>query len=141
MSYQITPLSVYTRRYQPRHPLAQHVIKQIDAKQLFPQDIIRAMGYPLKHTLPACERLRHVLSDRYLGLDDSYMDGYFSASAFLAKLFAVLDLAYHDVEEDIVRIQYNVEHLTLSSKTAAQADDGFDFEAAIWQVRRDHTSA
>lgn len=142
MPYQTTPLSVYTRRYQPRHPLAQHAIRQIDAKQLRPQDIIRAMGYPLRHTLPACERLRHVLSDRYLGLDNSYVDSYFSAPDFLTTLLAVLDLSCDDFEDDIARIQYNVEHLSRPLQASAiSAKSHFDFESVTWQVCRDHTSA
>ena len=55
---QSTHPSKYTRRYQPCHPLAQYAITQIDILELRAQDIIKAMGYPLKHTIPACERLR-----------------------------------------------------------------------------------
>ena len=102
---QSTHPSKYTRRYQPCHPLAQYAITQIDILELRAQDIIKAMGYPLKHTIPACERLRHVLSNKHLGLDGSYMDKYFSADQFLAKLFLVLDLPYEPFAEDIAQIK------------------------------------
>ena len=97
--------SKFTRRFQPCHPLAKYVIAQIDVLELRAQDIIKAMGYPLKHTIPACERLRHVLSNKHLGLDGSYMDKYFSADQFLAKLFLVLDLPYEPFAEDIAQIK------------------------------------
>ena len=93
--------SKFTRRFQPCHPLAQYVIAQIDTLEYRAQYIVKTMGYPLKHTMPACERLRHVLSNKHLGLDGSYMDKYFSAEEFLAKLFSVLDLPYEPFAEDI----------------------------------------
>ena len=97
--------STYTRRFQPCHPLAQYVIAQIDTLEYRAQYIVKTMGYPLKHTMPACERLRHVLSNKHLGLDGSYMDKYFSAEEFLAKLFLVLDLPYEPFAEDIAQIK------------------------------------
>ena len=66
--------SKYTRRYHPRHPLAQYAITQIETLELCAQDIVKAMGYSIKYTIPACDRLRHVLSNKHLGLDGSYMD-------------------------------------------------------------------
>lgn len=102
--------SKYTRRYCPRHPLAQYAILQIDTLELRAQDIVKAMGYPLKHTIPACERLRHVLSNKHLGLDGSYIDKCFSADEFLAKLFTVLELPYESFAEDIAQIKYEVAH-------------------------------
>ncbi|MGP5313108.1 hypothetical protein [Psychrobacter faecalis] len=97
--------SKFTRRFQPCHPLAQYVIAQIDTLEYRAQYIVKTMGYPLKHTMPACERLRHVLSNKHLGLDGSYMDKYFSADEFLAKLFSVLDLPYEPFAEDIAQIK------------------------------------
>ena len=97
--------SKFTRRFQPCHPLAQYVIAQIDTLEYRAQYIVKTMGYPLKHTMPACERLRHVLSNKHLGLDGSYMDKYFSAEEFLAKLFSVLDLPYEPFAEDIAQIK------------------------------------
>lgn len=142
MPYQTTPLSVYTRRYQPRHPLAQHAIRQIDSQKLRAQDIVSAMGYPTRHTIPACDRLRHVLSDRYLGLDNSYMDAHLSAEAFLAKLFAVLSLSYADFADDIARIHHDAAHHNKqSSKVGVLESTPVDFEAATWLVCREHTSA
>ena len=104
MSQSVQP-STYTRRFQPCHPLAQYVIAQIDTLEYRAQYIVKTMGYPLKHTMPACERLRHVLSNKHLGLDGSYMDKYFSADEFLAKLFSVLDLPYEPFAEDIAQIK------------------------------------
>ena len=112
MSHSATPLkpSKHTRRYHPRHTLAHYIINQIESLALRPQDIIKAMGYPLKHTMPACDRLRHVLSNKYLGLDNSYMDKYFTADAFLAALFAVLEVPYQPFAEDIAQIKYDAAH-------------------------------
>ena len=107
MSHIANP-SKYTRCYHPRHSLAQYIINQIESLKLRPQDIVKSMGYPLKHTIPAYDRLRHVLSNKYLGLDGSYMDKYFTADEFLATLFAVLEIPYQPFAEDIAQIKYDV---------------------------------
>ncbi|MEN2751280.1 hypothetical protein AAIR29_06495 [Psychrobacter sp. FBL11] len=126
MSHSTNP-SKYTCRYHPRHPLAQYAIIQIETLELRAQNIIKAMGYPLKHTIPACERLRHVLCHRYLGLDGSYMDKYFTADEFLAKLFMVLELPYEPFAEDIAQIKYELAHGPNSlPKYHLQAEVGFD---------------
>ncbi len=128
-----TNSSKYTRRYHPRHPLAQYLISQIDTQQLRAQDIIKTMGYPLGHTIPACERLRHVLCNRYLGLDGSYMDRYFTADAFLAKLFIVLELPYAPFVEDIVQIKYQLAHLSNPlPKYSLRAEVELEFDSANW---------
>lgn len=125
--------SKYTRHYRPQHSLAQYIITQIDTQQLRAQDIIKAMGYPLGHTIPACERLRHVLCNRYLGLDGSYMDKYFTADAFLAKLFAVLDLSYEPFVEDIAQIKYQLAHFSNPlPKYSLRAEVGLEFDSANW---------
>lgn len=100
--------SHYTRRYRPRHVLAHYAVNQIATLELRSQDIVNAMGYPLKHTMPACERLRHVLSSQYLALDSSYIDKYFSPEAFLIKLFAVLEIPFAPFAEDIEQIKQQV---------------------------------
>lgn len=129
--------SKYTRRYQPCHPLAQYVIAQIDTLEYRAQDIVKAMDYPLKHTMPACERLRHVLSNKHLGLDGSYRDKYFTADEFLAKLFLVLDLPYEPFAEDIAQIK---DEIAQGSKPQPQyrlhADVDFNFDGnANWLSR------
>lgn len=130
MSYATKP-SKFTRCYHPSHPLAQYIIHQIDVLELRPQDIIKAMCYPLKHTMPACERLRHVLCHRHLGLDGSYIDKYFTADEFLAKLFAVLKLPYEPFAEDITQIKDDLAHHSNSvSRCRLQAQVGFD--EAVW---------
>lgn len=129
--------SKYTRRYQPCHPLAQYAITQIDILELRAQDIIKAMGYPLKHTIPACERLRHVLSNKHLGLDGSYVDKYFTADEFLAKLFAVLGLPYEPFAEDIAQIKDEVAQGSKPQhRYRLQADVDFNFAgSANWLSR------
>ncbi|MFK3991289.1 MULTISPECIES: hypothetical protein [unclassified Psychrobacter] len=102
--------SKYTRHYHPRHLLAQYAINQIATLELRSQDIVKAMGYPIKHTIPACERLRHVLSNKYLGLDGSYMDKYFTADEFLIALFTVLEIPHAPFAEDIAQIKDAAEH-------------------------------
>lgn len=129
--------SKYTRRYQPCHPLAQYVIAQIETLEYRAQYIVKAMGYPLKHTMPACERLRHVLSNKHLGLDSSYIDKYFSADEFLAKLFVVLDLPYEPFAEDIAQIK---DEIAQGSKPQPryrlQADVDFKFDdSSNWLSR------
>lgn len=101
--------SKYTRHYQPRHLLAVQIIKQIAKLELRPQHITQTMGYLPKHTIPACERLRHVLSNSYLGLDGSYRDGRFDAEEFLAKLLSVVEINHETVAEDIAHIQYQLD--------------------------------
>ncbi len=125
--------SKYTRRYHPCHPLAQYLISQIETMQLCAPDIIKAMGYPLGHTIPACERLRHVLCNRYLGLDGSYMDKYFTADAFLAKLFIVLELPYEPFVKDIDQIKYQLAHLSNPlPKYSLRVEVDFEFDSANW---------
>lgn len=128
--------SKYTRRYHPCHPLAQYAVNQIDILELCSQDIIKAMCYPLKHTIPACDRLRHVLSNKYLGLDGSYSDKYFTPEAFLAKLFAVLDIPYAPFAEDIIKIKYDVAHSHRSLPVYyLRAQVVFEFGEANWLAR------
>ena len=111
--------SKYTRHYHPRHLLAQYAINQIATLELRSQDIVKAMGYPIKHTIPACERLRHVLSNKYLGLDGSYMDKYFTADEFLATLFAVLDIPHTPFAEDIAQIKDAAVHAEHDNKNSS----------------------
>jgi hypothetical protein len=129
--------SRYTRRYHPRHSLAQYIINQIESLELRPQDIARRMGYPLKHTIPAYDRLRHVLSNKHLGLDGSYMDKYFTADEFLAKLFAVLEIPYQPFAEDVAQIKYDLVHYPDNlPKYSLRADVYFTFTSADnWMSR------
>ncbi|OLF38182.1 MULTISPECIES: hypothetical protein [unclassified Psychrobacter] len=132
MSHSTSP-SKYTRRYHPRHSLAQYAITQIDTLELRAQDIVKTMGYPLKHTIPACERLRHVLSNKHLGLDGSYIDKYFTADEFLAKLFTVLELPYEPFAEDIAQIKYELAYSTNHlPKHRLQAEVDFACDEADW---------
>lgn len=131
-----TNQSKYIRRYHPRHTLAQYAVNQIDILKLCSQDIVKAMGYPLKHTIPACDRLRHVLSHRHLGLDGSYSDKYFTAEAFLEKLFAVLEIPYAPFAEDIIKIKYDVAHSHRSLPIySLRAQVMFAFGDANWLAR------
>ena len=123
-----TSHSKYTCRYNPRHPLAQQVISQIDKLELRPQDIVKVMGYPIKHTIPACDRLRHVLSSEKLGLDGSYIDGCFTADQFLEKLCSVLDMNYQKFVDDIAQIKYDLAHYSHPQlQYSLQADVDFTF--------------
>ncbi len=135
MNYTVNQ-SPYTRRYQPRHLLAHYAIAQIDTLKLRSQDIIKAMHYPLKHTIPACDRLRHVLSSKYLGLDGSYSDKYFTADEFLATLFSVLEIPYEPFAEDIAQIKYDLIHSDNPvSKYSLRAQVEFEFNDANWMAR------
>ena len=123
--------SKYTRCYRPRHPLAQSIITQIDKREQRPQDIVKAMGYPLKHTIPACDRLRHVLSSATLGLDSSYIDAYFTPDNFLEKLFSILEMDAEAFEEDIAQIKYCLSHPRQPLPSySLQADVDFTFNGS-----------
>jgi len=129
--------SKYTRYYRPQHSLARRIITQIDTCERRPQDITKAMGYPLKHTIPACDRLRHVLSSEKLGLDGSYIDAYFTPEQFLEKLVSVLDMQDETFEEDIAQIKYDLAHYAYPlPKYRLRADVDFEFTAgANWMSR------
>ena len=130
-------LSKYTRHYRPQHPLSQYIVNQINTLEMRAPDIIRAMGYPLGHTIPACERLRHVLCHCHHGLDDSYMDRYFSADAFLATLFEILELPYQAYAEDIAQIKAQMAQRSDSLphyRLRAQVDFAFT-DGANWLSR------
>ncbi|MES1964555.1 hypothetical protein M0N77_04300 [Psychrobacter sp. AH5] len=119
----------YTRHYQPRHPLAKRIIEQIESLEIRPQTIVQTMGYLPKHTIPACDRLRHVLSNPYLGLDGSYQDARFGAEKFLAELLSIVDIKYETAAEDIAQIQYRLANQsthTLSKKPSIAKID-FDY--------------
>lgn len=120
--------SIYTRHYQPRHLLALQIIQQIHQLKLRPQHITRMLGYPSKHTLPACERLRHVLSNPYLGLDGSYIDGRFTAQEFLAKLFFAVQIDYETVEDDLAHIQYQ---LSIEADKRANTDSETNTDSRV----------
>lgn len=122
-----TSCSKYTRQYQPRHPLAKQIIEQIDKLELRPQNIVKSMGYLPKHTIPACERLRHVLSNRYLGLDGSYIDGRFTAEEFLQEILLLVDIAYETVEDDISHLHYQLSNdLNTTSKKQSLVKTNFE---------------
>ncbi len=129
--------SKYTRHYHPRHLLAQYAINQIATLELRPQDIVKAMGYPIKHTIPACERLRHVLSNKYLGLDSSYLDKYFTADEFLIALFTVLEIPHAPFAEDIAQIKDDLTHYpSRLPKYSLRAEVNFEFTADVnWMAR------
>ena len=118
--------SRYTRHYQPRHLLAKRIIEQIESLELRPQNIIQQMGYSSKHTIPACDRLRHVLTHPYLGLDGSYIDARFTAERFLEALLLVVDITYETIEDDIALLQYQLSHhLSTASKKQVIAKTSF----------------
>ncbi|WP_372843894.1 hypothetical protein [Psychrobacter sp.] len=129
--------SKYTRYYRPQHSLARRIIAQIDKYERRPQDIIKAMGYPLKHTIPACDRLRHVLSSEKMGLDGSYIDAYFTPEQFLEKLVLILDMHEDAFKQDIAQITYDLAHCgTPLPKYYLKADIDFEFTAgANWMSR------
>lgn len=133
----ISNQSKYTRRYHPRHSLAQYMINQIESLELRPQDIVKQMGYPLKHTIPAYDRLRHVLSNKYLGLDGSYMDKYFTSDEFLATLFSILEIPYQLFAEDIAQIKDDLANYPNTlPKYSLRADVDFTFTSgANWMSR------
>ena len=123
--------SKYSRCYRPRHSLAQSIITQIDKREQRPQDIVKAMGYPLKHTIPACDRLRHVLSSATLGLDGSYIDAYFTPDNFLEKLFILFEMDAEVFEEDIAQIKYRLSHPRQPLPSySLQADVDFTFNGS-----------
>lgn len=83
---------LYARRYIPRCELAKLALEQMQALHLRGIDIVRAMGYPPKHTFAATDRLRYVLCSPVLGLDGSYIDPFYDANDFLETLFDILKL-------------------------------------------------
>ena len=129
--------SKYTRRYSPRHPLAKYAVSQIDKLELRPQHIVKAMGYPQTHTIPACDRLRHVLSSDILGLNDTDVDIYFTANEFLRALLLVLDIRYQPFQADIAQIEYDLAHYPYPlPRYRLTADVDFEFTAgANWMSR------
>ncbi|WP_201555531.1 hypothetical protein [Psychrobacter sp. 72-O-c] len=129
--------SKYTCRYSPRHPLAKYAVSQIDKLELRPQHIVKAMGYPQTQTIPACDRLRHVLSSDILGLNDTDVDIYFTANEFLRALLLVLDIRYQPFQADIAQIEYDLAHYPYPlPRYRLTADVDFEFTAgANWMSR------
>ena len=127
----------YTSRYSPRHPLAKYAVSQIGKLALRAQDIVAAMGYSLKHTIPACDRLRHVLSSEILGLNGSDVDMYFTAHEFLRALLVVLDIPYKPFADNIAQIEYDLAHYPYPlPRYSLRADVVFTFSGgANWMSR------
>lgn len=129
--------SKYTRRYSPRHALAKYAVGQIDKLELRAQDIVQAMGYSQEYTIPACDRLRHVLSSEILGLNGSDVDTYFTANQFLKALLVILDISYEPYQDDIAQIEYDLAHYPYPlPRYRLTADVEFEFTAgANWMSR------
>lgn len=129
--------SKYSRRYSPRHPIAKYAVSQIEKGQLRAQDIVHTMGYSHKHTIPACDRLRHVLSSDILGLNDTDVDNYFTANEFLRALLLVLDIPYRQFQADIAQIEYDLAHYPYPLPLySLRADVDFTFSGgANWMSR------
>lgn len=129
--------SKYSRRYSPRHPLAKHAVSQIAKLELRTQDIVQTMGYPAIHTIPACDRLRHVLSSEILGLNDKDVDSYFTANEFLSALLLVLNIPYQAFADDIAQIEYDLKYYPYPlPKYSLRADVDFTWsEGANWMSR------
>ena len=127
----------YTKRYSPRHPLAKYAVSQIGKLGLRAQDIVITMGYSLKHTIPACDRLRHVLSSEILGLNGSDVDTYFTAHEFLRALLVVLDIPYEPFADNIAQIEYDLAHYPYPlPRYSLRADIDFKFSGgANWMSR------
>lgn len=127
----------YTNRYSPRHPLAKYAVSQIGKLELRAQDIVITMGYSLKHTIPACDRLRHVLSSEILGLNDTKVDPYFTAHEFLRALLLVLDIPYEPFADNIAQIEYDLAHYPYPlPRYSLRADIDFKFSGgANWMSR------
>lgn len=127
----------YTSRYSPRHPLAKYAVSQIGKLALRAQDIVHTMGYSHKHTIPACDRLRHVLSSEILGLNGHDVDTYFTAHEFLRALLVVLDIPYEPFADTIAQIEYDLAHYPYPlPRYSLRADVVFTFSGgANWMSR------
>lgn len=99
---------LYARRYIPRCELAKLALEQMQALHLRGIDIVRAMGYPPKHTFAATDRLRYVLCSPVLGLDGSYIDAYYDASEFLIELFSLLQIDPETYQLSLKQIVQNL---------------------------------
>lgn len=134
---QYSEQSIYTRRYTPRHPLAKHAVSQIRKLELRAQDIVQAIGYSPTHIIPACDRLRHVLSSEILGLNDTAVDTHFTAHEFLRALLSVLDIPYESYKNDIAQIEYDLAHYPYPlPRYSLRADVDFTWsEGANWMSR------
>lgn len=91
----------YAPRYTPKCPLATLAVQQIILLHLRSSDIVKAMGYPKKHTFAATDRLRYVLCSKNLGLDGSYIDPFYSSHEFVLELFRILQVTPEQYIEEI----------------------------------------
>lgn len=129
--------SKYSRRYTPRHPLANDAVDRIETRELSARDIVQAMGYSSKYILSACDRLRHVLSSEILGLNDKQADSDYTPDAFLQALSLVLDIDFQRYADDIAQIQYDLLHYPYPlPQYSLRADVQFEWSAgANWMSR------
>ena len=132
-----TTHSKFTNRYSPCHSLAKDAVNQIGKLELKAQDIVKAMGYSQKHTTPACDRLRHVLSSEMLGLNNNEVDTYFTAHEFLRALLVVLNIQYEPFAGDIAQIEYDLAHYPYPlPRYSLRADVDFIWsDGANWMSR------
>lgn len=95
----------YAPRYTPKCPLATLAVQQIILLHLRSSDIVKAMGYPKKHTFAATDRLRYVLCSKNLGLDGSYIDPFYNSHDFVLELFRILQVMPEQYVEEIESIR------------------------------------
>ncbi|WP_296402957.1 hypothetical protein [Psychrobacter sp.] len=82
----------YTRCYCPQCSLAVRIVDKMHKQRFRAPQIIKAMGYPVKHSIAANDRLRYVLNSPNIGLDGSYIDAYYDAKGFVITLCELLDI-------------------------------------------------
>lgn len=99
----------YTRRYTPQCDLAELIVNEMKVQHFHAPQIIKAMGYPAKHSIAAIDRLRYVLCSPNLGLDGSYIDAFYSSPEFLVELFNILDITPEQYVEEMASIRQRLE--------------------------------
>lgn len=98
----------YTRRYQPKCELAELIVNEMREQHFRAPQIIKAMGYPAKHSIAAIDRLRYVLCSANLGLDGSYIDAYYDAKGFVSTLCQLLGIDQPYYKQQIDNISRNL---------------------------------
>lgn len=107
----------YAPRYTPKCPLAELAVQQIILLHLRSSDIVKAMGYPKKHTFAATDRLRYVLCSKNLGLDGSYIDPFYNADEFLFELFRILQILPDQYGQEVESICQTLERSKLGQSS------------------------
>lgn len=112
---------IHLNTLQPKHPLAQKIITQLEQQSVSLTDIVTTLGYSTAHQERAIQRLILVLQSETLGLEETIFDSRYSRSEFLISILTKLKMPEEDIQQaqqfiHITQAKEPSHHYLLSAK-------------------------